>query len=172
MPATPPVGYMSVIPRGLLSFLEIKNDAKYPQYLADFLQPVIDLKDWLLNTNESETLSGSAGSIGFVQIAVLNVRTWAFVTKHSVQTDDLGVGDSIEGALAVQTQPGITNSEFYPAPQVGAMQLYSQAAGDVRGLWGARGFWCPPGSAIGLRVTRFAGAIQLSQTLRFAPLPV
>jgi hypothetical protein len=65
MPVSAPTGYMSKIPAGLLGFLDIKNEAKYPQALLDQLQPTMELFNWYTEVNQEYVEStGLAAVVG------------------------------------------------------------------------------------------------------------
>lgn len=54
-----PWGPVQLHPRGLLGLLQLKNHGKNPEQLLETIQPVLELKDWYLQGESAQSLSGN-----------------------------------------------------------------------------------------------------------------
>lgn len=172
---TPPPGYLSVLPRGLLAFLQIKNEGRNPGALAGELQPTFDLMQWYLATNLE--------SFGVVSVAV-------------------GAGTNIETALAGLTVPdrefwyvydyrarfqcgaATTCTELqlqYFEPIGGALSGYvmndivtNLVATDIKTVSAfKRQIFVPPGGALGFSALAVVGVnANITARARVARLPI
>jgi hypothetical protein len=150
MPTKPPIGYMSVIPNGLLSMLQIKNDAKYPQALSDELLPVLDLVDWYCQTNaefvSQSTTPGAANNV-VVTLASLTVpasELW-FVNSYIAQITAGAGGTVVDGRAIVFRQTAALNEAMEAGPAVNCAATLT----DFSSLSPRYGVILRPGDSLG-----------------------
>lgn len=112
-----PYGPIQILPRGLLGFLQLKNAGQNPSLLSDLLQPTLDLREWLLETNsESVFVSGvafipAATGVGFFSLfTVPDGQHWALLDAFARIA--IGAGQTLTHRLAYFDGPSASSQEF------------------------------------------------------------
>jgi len=138
-------------PRGLLSFLGIKNSGRNPRSLADVLAPTVDLRDWYLAQNsESVTVNISVAGIGFTPFFVVpETDTWAILATSINSQAVLGAGVSLQIGAGWTRNP---NAQIF-APLTTVGNTYT--VGQVAAAWSPAGslVMVPPGAQVGAYCT-------------------
>lgn len=146
---------MSVVPKGLLSFLDIKNDARYPQSLADFLQGVIDLQQWYTETNsELQIASTGAVSVSTAPLTVPAGEFWYVMELMNTFTAGAGVSGIVASSFVF---PDATNGSMF---RIGDLVTFA-ATNEVR-TKADHTFFAPPGSSLGIHIQQIAGGTVTS----------
>jgi hypothetical protein len=141
---------MSVVPKGLLSFLDIKNDAKYPQSLSDQLQGVFSLEQWYLETN-SELQQGTTGAVAVSSIGITVPSGELWFVEELLGSFTAGAGVTGAGAVSFVFPDAANGSMF----RMG--DIVTWVANDEVRLKNDHAFFAPPGSSLGLYLQRIAG---------------
>jgi len=127
-------GLMQRIPRGLLSFLDVKTGGTYPTALGGLLQPTIDLNPWY--ASEALQLTASATAVGTQvagtrlpivsttvedlvagagQLVVPNTEIW-LITEATCGASAATAGDVLDICMVIMANAVATR--FYIPPQV------------------------------------------------------
>lgn len=162
------------VPRGLLSFLDIKAGGEYPTRFITELQPTIDLTSWYGSEGQHYTAVGAAvGTTGqgtklpFTSstvdnlsdgsnIAVPNTEIWYLQQATVEMGQGLGAADIFDAVLSIQFNT-VNNRFFIPAqtlsgnPYAGVAANISYRSLDQPVLLG-------PGNEIALKVIRATAA--------------
>jgi len=180
-------GLMQRIPRGLLSFLDVKTGGTYPTLLGGILQPHIDLNPWYasealqltgvgdaaatqvaggrlaITTTSVEDLVAGAGAL-----IVPNTEIW-LITQATATASIEAAGDVVDVSMCINANP--TAVRFYVPPQV-LVGNPDRAAQN----WSARvlsvpppGLLVAPGESIGFVIHQWtiAAAGTATPILRF-----
>lgn len=173
-------GPVQVIPQGLLGLLQLKQTGASPGHLSDVIDPIIELRDWLMFSRElSEVGLGFGGAIvsvataspgfkAFVpNIVVPNGQAW-YVTRFCVD-GALLAAESIRLVPAF-TEPG-TGSVF----SLGAdyNDVITARARQFAVTYGTP-FWLRPGDNLGVWVFDdvTAASIAILGHVRACVLPI
>lgn len=170
-----PVGAprINAVPSGLLALLGIQNGGRYPEWMPNVLQPVIDLTDWYLTT-EMEVQAPAANAVNALgnfdvtagSLRVPNNELW-YVVGYSVATNGaIAAGQACRFRASWQPAgAGGFNALVGPSVTVAATEL-----GRTQTL---QSFWAGPGSGFaGVLEQLTAGPISFVGTVAFKRLRV
>lgn len=167
---------VQIIPPGFLGFLQLKNNGVNPTELPDNLQPVIEMRDWMLQARARDWPPGfsqralAPGTYGYLPftnpISVPNNEQW-YVWQYTARAV-LTATDGL--ALRVAYRSIVTGTT--PVHVLGSVSSAS-GAGAVAAI-SAQPFWLPPGAELGLYVEGIvsAGTIAVAGEVRYTPLPL
>lgn len=160
-------GPLSVFPAGYLGFFQIKNLGQNPNQLADFLQPSVELQDWLFASfaqplsNDDNILVPNAGR-GFraSTIVVPDSEMWWVDWCTLVAT--------LVGGEQLQLTPAASFTG--PAGASGYHLLSESYQPNVTGASEtavvAREFWLQPGTILGVFVANAVTAANIGVNVR------
>lgn len=176
---------IQVIPSGLLGFLQLKNNGQNPQDLPDVLQPVLELRDWYLQSRAEEIVTPTnipsmalpTATFGFQTfttnptVPVVPDKEWWYVHDIAIVTTFVPAADFIGGAIGWVSPNTAGNTKL-----VSIVQNFPGAA-NIVGAWrNDRSFFVPSGAIFGFfptQNTRAAGNLTISlTTLRATRLPI
>lgn len=171
MPLPPPP--LGKLPLGLLGFLAIKNGGKYPQTLAEWLQPTWDLERLYRATNATtivEPATQNVAAVGFQGFSSGNLTVPAgevwLIDELTFITGNLGAGQALQFAPALND------------PTTGATLLLGDwsllgTTGDRLAARADHPIVALSGTFLGIQVSRItAGPIAFGGTCRYARMPV
>jgi hypothetical protein len=172
MPTTPAPGYMSILPKGLLSFLDIKNDAAYPQRLGLELAPVLDLFEWYMQTNaelitgvtSALTVGAGASNIATPTPIAVPEKEWWYVSEYTTAVNP-GAGAAVDVACGCQLFGSGTVTFVVGGYQAAAANQDARAKND-------HPFFVGPGSQFVTLVRSVTLAPTATQVIRFSRLRV
>lgn len=165
---------LNVQPTGLLSFLQIKNGGRYPQYLRDELLPVWDL------ARHYEACNAETRPLGAADLQVAGVTTYLISTTTNTWRHVLWVGctwtgnnaaDLIQGDFCIREPVtlqsfAVPNQRPFAVDAGGYHRVYGIAgAGATVVRANAFDFWIPPGWDLVL--AQNSGVITGAPTLWF-----
>lgn len=165
MPELNPRG-LSKLPLGLLGFFGIKNGGEYPQVIANFHQPTLDMSGLLQAAYpERHVVSVSAGFVaGFVQGTIVATGLPAVVPAAEtwmLWADSFGIftgaGDAFLGGPAIksfQTGTGSSWTRMLRDPTTQAASLTTLYTTIVQ----SPPIWLSPGDQLGINVQTFTNA--------------
>jgi len=167
-----PSGPVQVIPPGLLGALQLKNAGQLPDLLMGTYQPVIELRDWLMQFNaESRTYTIAAGFIGdnYDVIDTVPNDEWWMIHEASATAPSAALATSFSLGLAIQqsnqARGWLVCSSFTPLGIGTSAKLVVSRGGPV--------VWVPSGHDIRLyRSSDVAPPANAFADLRFTRLPV
>lgn len=142
------------VPQSLLSVLDTKSQGKNPQTLAEFTQPVLELRDYYqLRDKITETVSISTVPAGTGAIAALTCPEGVVRYVHMCSCNvNCGAGESASFAI------GVNNSSASGSAGTVSFILSDWETADVanpltalRVAWIRAPFWMEPGDAIHIR---------------------
>ena len=176
-PLSPAV--ISKVPGGLLGFFGIKNGGQYPQSIAAFIQPTLELGPMLAANYHENLATSPIAAVGFVTTtftvgglaAVVPASEIWWVSALSIQTFT-GVGDAITGSAEIRSTQTGGASVWHRA----VSPEFTQGASLTRTLPGllGDGIWCTPGDTFGFwysAVTNASGTAQTSMQLKVTRFP-
>lgn len=149
-------------PRGLLGFLQLKNMGQNPAVLPETLQSVLELREWLWETNAESvpsTINGvafipAATAVGnYVVLAVPNDEAWALL--DCTCTPVTGVGQAITFRLIYLDMNAPQGTAY------GISDYLAKGASDISALAMPRSFRIPiipPGGRLGIQITAITAA--------------
>lgn len=161
---------------GYLGFFQLKNAGVNPRDLADFVQPVAELRDWYFSSgagplaaDQNVLIAGGFDGVNITGIAVPSNEMW-FVQHYSLFAQ-LTATDNISLAPAMQFDPNTGGAHLLSDGMLGAAPLVGTAAGRTVGVT-ARDFFAPPGAIFGIAVGECisGGNVTVSQRIRGARL--
>lgn len=158
---------LNIHPQGLLDFFGVKTGGRYPQRLADTLQPTIDLRDWYLESNALEyaligptwttpqsgpVLVGWSSTSPVGQLTVVPNGEWWYVMQYSIQYqfDLLGTGEALTPLPCYRAAGGST-SAYSVMPYCNDVAVIALSTTYQRVIANAisRPVLVPPGATIG-----------------------
>jgi len=175
---------IQAIPQGLLGFLQLKNMGKNPSEISDLLQPVMDLREWYLQTAQRNFIGngGAAPSaalpnntVGFIGwlATVPNITVppneWWYCPYYTALSATLVAGETIQFGVGFRNpDAGFTYQTLIGDP------CDPVTGANKRAFAFARDFWVPPGSQLGIQViqTVTAATITVEGHLRYVPLQI
>lgn len=111
---------IQTIPQGLLHFLQLKNHGKNPAELSSLLQPGLELRDWLFQTQPTESVSGTAaaiGATGYVAYITIPQNEWWVLHECQCTINQTLATDWVYAAPAYrQGQVGVGSVPWLLAP--------------------------------------------------------
>lgn len=141
-------------PQGLLGFLQLKNLGQNPSELPDVLQPVLELRDWYLQTN-SEIVSGTDAAIAAVGVSNnLIVPQGEYWFVHDVGLlIQLAAGATWRGAICYRNGPaGLLGINFQLAETINWAQA-TDGTNVLQGMTRDRPLIIPPDGRIGIQTS-------------------
>lgn len=147
-------------PSGLVGFLQLKNSGRNPSTFPDSVQSVLELREWLWETNsETSIVSGAAliplatvaGNLQFLQVP--STEVWALLDLNASFVT--GVGQTLTYRFIFLDNP---------VPQGNAHGLsdyFSILASNLQHQMMPRSFRIPllrPGHSLGINITAIATA--------------
>jgi hypothetical protein len=171
-------GQIQLIPPGLLGFLQIKNSGMNPSDLGSQVAPVLELRDWYFQARmlDAINLFGAVGTVnvaaaGLVQFPVFTVpsQSWLYVDNFSIVCALLAA-EYVRACPVLITFPGVTGQQqLVLGPDVNDVITARARQWAV----GCGGFFCPPGSILGMKVFDIvtAGNIAFTPMIKAALLP-
>lgn len=181
------LGPIQVVPPGLMGILQLKQTGTLPGWLAQSVQPIIELRDWYFQARrvDEQTLFGSlpvtspnlaTGSIGIKSFVTLvgnnpcqvpQNQTW-FVENMTVFGATAAAADSLSFACGIEAPQGSFE-------QLGNVFIDQLAGARQRTMfaYNNRAFWAGPGDVFAVLVTDVVSAgIQAQCRLRATVLPI
>lgn len=150
----PNSGPIQTYPQGLLGFLQIKNNGKYPALLPDSLQPVIEQLRWMLETNAESTVGTDAAIAAAGTAMYLTVPEGEFWCVHDcVANVVLAAAATYVGVPAYRLGP--VGSLSFARP-LARLQQWAEATHGATVVIPAELYmpiFLPPGGQIGIRTT-------------------
>lgn len=157
-PLPPPP--LNLQPEGLLDFFQIKNGGEYPQTLANYLMPTIEMRAHYEATNSQKsgpTPIAFATATNTLISLIPAVNFWRRCVSLSLAWVPAAAGDQFQGQLLLVNT--ITNAAELPFPMqpvtlasgvvsYPAAFNFAASAGLQRWQAGFSDFWIPPGLAV------------------------
>jgi len=168
-------GPVQLIPPGLLGMLQLKNEGRSPRDFVETLQPVIEMREWLMQANWNEVTDVSAalaaGILGPVTFPALisGAGTWLYVSQFSAYSTVGGAG-IMRAKLFYQRLTGGATPRHFAGRQVEG--LATTATGICNPI--SEGFFMPPNMQLGVYVTEntYAAAVTFTANFRWTSLPI
>lgn len=174
-----PSGPIQVIPPGLLGMLQLKNVGQLPDVLQGNVQPVLELRDWLLHANELYGLASLNQAAGNYDSTMVSMNTpvvipqgeWWYlhdITAYLV----LGNTDTLNGGFGIA---------FEPLPNVLQLNLsekqyqaFTAGGATTLAVSAQPADFFPPGTEFGISMGRLvlAAARVHFLTYRYTRLPM
>jgi hypothetical protein len=178
-----PSGPIQVIPRGLLSLLQLKNLGRLPDVLLGEVRPQFDIGDyWKQAACDFEGLTlltnglpaGSAGLNGYTTALQVANDEVAWVDEYTVEVIvPLGAAES-----CLNVQPAMRIDANSPQGWLGLtdtnLSVTATAARAAQGIITARNFWVPQGAILGYYVGQVNTAtnVTFNGRVRWARLQI
>lgn len=164
---------LNIQPTGLLSFLQIKNGGRYPQWLGEQLVPTWDLAKHYEATNAQYITSAVANQAAGAQNYLIDPASnyWRHVLWTSVLWTGLNAADLIQADFCIGDP---TAGTYHVCEPVKPMAVDNAGYHRVYGLVGAavmqirsaaKDIWIPPGWTLNL--LQYSGVITGVPTLQF-----
>lgn len=175
---------IQAIPQGLLGFLQLKNAGKNPSEISELLQPVLDLREWYLQTAMRNFIGngGAAPSAALPNNTVGFIGYLATVPNITVPANEVwycpyytALSATLLAAETIQFGCGFRNPDAGFTYQSLIGEPCDPVTGpNKRAFAFARDFWLPPGTQLGIQVFQCATAatIVVEGHLRYVPLPI
>ena len=152
-------------PSGLLGFLGIKNGGRYPQAMTDFLQPVMELRDWYLSANEVAPRVDfqDIDNIGYQAYYTVPISEyWVINQATAFNFGTLIANQKLRLSIA-STKPGGNTVVLSPSP------VQADEGRLTVGL--SRRIFVSPGETVGILVNELQGGpISIGLALRYTRL--
>lgn len=176
MPSRP----ISSLANGFLTLLGVKNMGKNPEVLLDEVRPVLEMRDWYLNSNIQEAVASAAGVAtelaGFQGSMVVPAGELWWVDALTVRIDSAPASTPRILQLAAAMR---TNGTKY---LVGIGADLDQPAGLITGTSfyapSLRGFFAPGGATLGATaglISNVVGGVEaysIRTFARYTPLQI
>lgn len=171
-------GPIQVIPPGLLGMLQLKNFGKLPSEMPEVLQPVLELRDWMLQANSRVigpyTTTWANNQTGFANfptpsLLIVPPSEWWYVHQLTVYVS-LPLGTD-----SAQYWPGMALTNAGQIISLGRSSTETVVAGPNRFLYTfTEPFFAPPSAQLGALIGQATTATTLaaSATVRLTSLPV
>lgn len=164
---------ITTIARGLLGFLELKNQGKNPSDFNSLLQATFDIRDWMLQTNVLSTVGTDA--------AIAAVGTNTYLT---VPAGELWCVHDVQANIVLQAAATIVLAPSYNMGPVGSLSFsrllaplreYDQAVHGTTVVIPAElnmPLFLNSGATIGIRTTALSAATTAGNVvIRYSRLP-
>lgn len=178
------LGPIQLIPTGLMGLLQLKQTGKMPGWLAQSVQPTIDLSDWYLQARREDEQSLFGGTpttvplvTGNTQLRQFNAAAIPVVPQNQLWwVEHYSVFGSTNAAADVMSfGPAIANAGGSSFQLVGLPYIDLAAGTRTRSFctYASRGFWAGPGDQFWIMVFDIASAgITMQCRLRVTRLPI
>lgn len=168
-------GPVQLIPPGLLGMMQLKNEGRNPRTFIESYQPVIEMRQWMMQQNWNETTDVAAalaaGITGVVTFPALisSGQSWLYIHEFSAYSTVGGAG-IIRGKCIFQRITGGATPRHFAGMQVEG--LSTTATGICNPI--SSGFFMPPNMQLGVFVSEntLAGATTFTANLRWTSLPI
>ncbi len=150
-------------PPGLLNWLQLKTGGINPDTLQREVMPTIDLQEWWMRAackRDSGALVDIGGAtygaiVTFGPTVTVPNTAWWYVRNLTVRLQGQGPGAVITRfglGYAVPTAGGVSPQGDFMLQDA----LYGSVTEPAIGILSVRGFWLPPGAALGIWVDTVA----------------
>ncbi len=160
------------VPPGLLNLLGLKQTGRNPSSMAEFVQPIMELRDWYFAASQQVTTgsavpANSAFQAVTIPITVPQDETWYVLQLSALLTRD---------AAAVATLTAWLQYNWGGGPAVRASSVAESSRVGARiTMEGPRGLFLPPGTTFSMLIDASAAigaAAAVNCTLLYVPLKV
>jgi hypothetical protein len=178
-------GPIQILPRGLLGWLQLKQQGTNPSQLADFVQPTLDLTPHYREQqaqvlDQNSGISLTTGNVGFVAWSPLSIivppnETW-WVTAYDIATSTIVVADDTVFSCGIRYNTvGTIRHGLCPGMHAPSPPLSSVAVVNRLKRASCNSFWAPPGSELGVEIDALTAVTTITfnvNAFRYVPMRI